>query len=424
MTSAIDTTKPIQGRPTTASVRANFATAKSEIEDLQDTTSWATIVKSSGGDDTAAIQAAITAAVAAGGGTVILPDASYRLANNLTISGKGVRIMGAGMYATTLIKSGTSSLVFDFNNAACDLIETSNLRITKGADTHTSEFVFRLNTAGALGVKIERVLCEDVYAVIGSQPGTLGVNDCIVRDCEFLRIQKYGVYLEYALNWHFSHVIIVMNGTTAATFGVVLGSSTEGCRFDSVYCLGGQHSWRFANTLSGTSPKEHTLTHCIGDGGGVTCFYATGLRRSKFIGCWASSQETAARGFVLDGTDVFGIVWNAGEIVNMAADAMQLINGCARINVSNSIFSNWGIDAALTHYGIQVDDNAATAFNITNNFFSDDADLSGNNTWTGIGINAGTYTSYIVTGNLFNGCTNTVVDNGTASVDKLVSGNF
>lgn len=35
MTSAIDITKPVTGEPTTASVRANFATAKSEIEALQ-----------------------------------------------------------------------------------------------------------------------------------------------------------------------------------------------------------------------------------------------------------------------------------------------------------------------------------------------------------------------------------------------------
>jgi hypothetical protein len=36
MTSAIDATKPITGAPTTASVRANFATAKQEITDLQE----------------------------------------------------------------------------------------------------------------------------------------------------------------------------------------------------------------------------------------------------------------------------------------------------------------------------------------------------------------------------------------------------
>ena len=35
MASNIDSTKPIEGTPTTASVRANFATAKSEIESLQ-----------------------------------------------------------------------------------------------------------------------------------------------------------------------------------------------------------------------------------------------------------------------------------------------------------------------------------------------------------------------------------------------------
>jgi hypothetical protein len=36
MASAIDTTKPIEGTPTTASVRTNFSHAKTEIEALQD----------------------------------------------------------------------------------------------------------------------------------------------------------------------------------------------------------------------------------------------------------------------------------------------------------------------------------------------------------------------------------------------------
>lgn len=35
MTSAIDTTKPTTGNPTTQSVRNNFAAAKAEIEALQ-----------------------------------------------------------------------------------------------------------------------------------------------------------------------------------------------------------------------------------------------------------------------------------------------------------------------------------------------------------------------------------------------------
>lgn len=41
MTSAIDATKPIQGNPTTSSVRTNFATAKAEIEALQTRSGWA-----------------------------------------------------------------------------------------------------------------------------------------------------------------------------------------------------------------------------------------------------------------------------------------------------------------------------------------------------------------------------------------------
>jgi len=50
MASAIDATKPVFGSPTTASVRANFAAAKSEIEALQVATFALTVSTAIAGD--------------------------------------------------------------------------------------------------------------------------------------------------------------------------------------------------------------------------------------------------------------------------------------------------------------------------------------------------------------------------------------
>lgn len=56
-------------------------------------------------DDTIAIQAAITAAQVAGGGTIYIPAGRYNVTATLTISSPNVRLVGAGMWDTTLVRS-------------------------------------------------------------------------------------------------------------------------------------------------------------------------------------------------------------------------------------------------------------------------------------------------------------------------------
>jgi len=53
-------------------------------------------------DDTAAIQDAIDAAEANGGGLVLLPPGTYLVSDTLTVDNHGVRIIGSGMWNTTL----------------------------------------------------------------------------------------------------------------------------------------------------------------------------------------------------------------------------------------------------------------------------------------------------------------------------------
>ena len=67
-------------------------------------------------DDTAAVQAAISAAAAAGGGTVYFPTGKYLVTPSggtpaLTVDGNGIRLVGAGSKASTLVKGGNGILI-------------------------------------------------------------------------------------------------------------------------------------------------------------------------------------------------------------------------------------------------------------------------------------------------------------------------
>ncbi|WP_281278600.1 glycosyl hydrolase family 28-related protein [Streptomyces tateyamensis] len=61
-------------------------------------------------DDTVAVQAALDAAVAGGGGTVYFPAGQY-LVLGLAVKGNGVKLVGAGSKAATLVKGGNGTLL-------------------------------------------------------------------------------------------------------------------------------------------------------------------------------------------------------------------------------------------------------------------------------------------------------------------------
>jgi hypothetical protein len=63
-------------------------------------------------DDTAAIQAAITACQDAGGGIVWLDAGRYKVAGTLAITHSGVRVLGAGIGCTIILKASTTADLF------------------------------------------------------------------------------------------------------------------------------------------------------------------------------------------------------------------------------------------------------------------------------------------------------------------------
>src|SRR5262249_53777980 len=157
-------------------------------------------------------------------------------------------------------------------------------------------------TAGALGIVISDLWIQDAWYGISCEAPAMSnssVNEVIIRDVKMSGIFKCGIYAQSALNWMVSDTVIEMRmlaGQTIADawppgssiYGVRLDTWTEGWIWRSVFVLGGEHCWRFNNTVNKDlpPPQEHRFIGCIGDNGSVSCFYATALRRCFFIGCW------------------------------------------------------------------------------------------------------------------------------------------
>jgi adhesin HecA-like repeat protein len=92
-------------------------------------------------DDTVAIQSAVNAAISAGGGIVYLPEGKFK-ASNLTVTGPGVYLVGAGVGATSIVTTATTGDVVAFGNTSAvfspcggmrDLSITSSVTRTAGA---------------------------------------------------------------------------------------------------------------------------------------------------------------------------------------------------------------------------------------------------------------------------------------------------
>jgi prefoldin subunit 5 len=131
MTSAIDPAKPISGTPTTASVRGNFAAAKSEIE---------------------ALQAAITTLEA---GKQPLDATLTALAAAITAANKLIYATGADQFATTDLSSFARTILDDANAAAA--------RATLGS-TAVGDAVFIAASQAAARSALGLVIGADVQA--------------------------------------------------------------------------------------------------------------------------------------------------------------------------------------------------------------------------------------------------------------------
>jgi hypothetical protein len=400
--------------------------------------------------DDGAIQAAINSCATGGlnsSTTVYLPAGSYRISTPLLLATRGIRLVGDSEGNTTIAKTGSDSTCIRFSNAAAVLCEVSNLRFIPAdgvSQTSGAAIIFDTpNTPGnhyVTAALLSRLNFEDVNGGIWCKSPDLAIgraiNEVTIRDIKMTRIKTTGIYLEFALNWTISDAVIQMNDNSANHFGVWLETWSEGCVFDSVFVLGGEHCWRFAKTRTPSfstdrPPGEHRFYSCIGDNGSVSCFYASAMHRSIFDGCWASLQSPTASGaVVLDHDNVYGFSWVSGQIVNCFSHGFKVIKATS-FSVVNSTFSDWGSGCQGTcpeNVGILVSPYASMRFIISSNtFIGNDADFdpdSDGNAHTGIKVGAGLYSKYVIAHNVGYGlgAGGTVNDMGTAS--KSVTGNL
>jgi len=362
-------------------------------------------------DDIGAVQGAIDYIRTKGAGYVLI-DRFYAISAPVTL--RKERIVGSAMYMSGLLKIGSDSTFFVFDNAESDCGEVSNMRLAHLAGPATSGAAFSFTTAGALGAKINRILGEDLYCIAKCDMPPLSVNDIQISECEFLRTIRTGFYMRGALNWVITNNILQMKDGSAGTNCLYIVGSTEGCYFANNYFLGGQYVLRMDAT------KENKFSQCGFDGGSITtsCIYDTGSKRSHFLSCWISTQGPGGRGIVLDSANIVGFRWAEGEIISTQQNAIQVLRA-GSWDVIGGRICNWGVQAAGTFYGIQVAPDAAMRFSVKDVRFAQDADIGGN-AWTGVAVFPGSYDWYDISGNSGSGLTGPlIVDNGASTKARV-----
>lgn len=396
-------------------------------------------------DDRAAIQEVIDLVSAQGGGVVYLPAGNYNISQVLIINAQGVSVLGDGKGATYIRKAGTDSTIFDlFTVHYCHIADLA-LTMQSGTPSQGAAIFFE---QGCTSPTIERIYIGSMWQGIicgGNVSPSELVRTATIRDVDMENTFHVGLKMYFALNWTVSNCIIGMhfddawNAPGSNHYGVWLDTDSEGCVFDTIFVLGGEHCWRIANTINTSirGPNEHRFYSCIGDNGTVSCIYISSLHRSIFESCWVSVQKpTSDAAVVMDSMDIWGVEWVASQLVNVEGHGIKVI-AATSFSIVNSTFSEWNLSPSPAHSAIIVYPGygppARCNFIISGNKFIRDIDFGLHNNNLTISITSGTYNRYIITNNLSyagsssenlgSGALNAVSDLGTAEA-KVVNNNL
>jgi hypothetical protein len=370
-------------------------------------------------DDTTAIQAAITAVATAGGGVVFIPPGSYKITGAFTIAGNGVRIVGAGMYATRLRHFNTDSGTFRVT-VDVDYFEIADLTVEHDVTaTATAGFVIQTEASGILGGLVNRFRTVGVFAVAKNTITSGSVNNVTFRDCICLATIKYGLWLQYTVDWILDSCIFEIASRNANTAGMVIESANDGLYTNKVLFLSGEKGTVCQSTL-GTGSRHFFFEQTAWDGAGVNALELSALRRSRFVNCWFASVYSTCNGVNINGSANYGLIFSACIFLNIAGHGALIQGGATDINFSACQFTDWGVAAAATYSGIITAANAGTRFSVVNCQFFADSDFSGN-PWRGVTVNSGAYDTYLIQGNTGSGLTGAlIVDAGTSSTARVV----
>jgi hypothetical protein len=394
-------------------------------------------------DDAPAINVAISVA-GASRAAVFIPKGIYRLDAPLKMA-PFVRLHGEGEASTFLEKTGASAETIVFASTSGQS-EVANLSIRpRGGSSQTSGGAIRFSEPmGPALVKLTDLAITAFQGIIVEGSGFAhgigtSISEVMIERIKMAYADK-GFKLCYAVNWTVQN--IVLQATVAAApgsniYGVWIDTETEGCIFNDIFSLGGEHSWRIARSINaGTSdrgPSENRFYSCIGDNGTVSCMYISSLHRGIFTNCWCSTQvETSDAAVVLDNLDIWGIQWVSSQIVNVIGHGIKVL-AATSFAIINSTFSEWNLNN-LGHSAVVVFPHARTNFSIIGNQFIRDTDFGTHSNVATITVMPGEYNRYIISNNLSYsgsqesnmgmGALGGVSDAGSAAFSKIVNNNL
>lgn len=366
------------------------------------------------------IQAAIDS-LGAAGGTVEIPAGVFLISSAFTISNSNIRIVGAGA-ATVLRHTDADSRTFRII-ADVDFWEVSNLKIDHSV-VATSGFVFQTEVSGILGGLVSSVVTIGAYGIAKntiSTPNT-SVNNISFSDCFFLQTVRYGLWLQFTVDWSTNNCIFEMASQNTGVTGLIIESSNDGFYSSKTLYLGGEKGAVAQNLIPlGVASRHFFFETTAFDGAKVNAFEITALRRSRFVACWFASVYSTCNGVAINGASAYALLFSSCIFLNLAGNGMLIQGGATDIDVLGNQFIDWGVAAAATYAAIITAANAGTRFTISNNRFLNDSDFIGN-PWRGIVVNAGAYDTYSIIGNTASGLTGeAIVDAGTSSTARVVS---
>lgn len=394
-------------------------------------------------DDRPTIQAVIDLVGARGGGIVYLPAGTYKISSPLTINAAGVSVLGDGKDATKIVKAGIDSTIFSLNAAHYCQIADLSLGMQGGSPSTGSAILFN---SGQTNVTIQRVYIGTMWQGI-TCGGALSENnlarETVIRDVKMENTLHVGLKMCFALNWTVASCVIGMhfddawNAPGTNHFGVWLDTDAEGCIFDTIFVLGGEHCWRIANSINPAvrGPNEHRFYSCIGDNGTVSEIYISSLHRSLFEHCWVSGQHTTSdAAIVMDSSDIWGVQWTRSQVVNVNGHGIKVL-AATSFSITDSTFSEWNLSTSPAHSAVIVYPGVGRCnFTVTGNQFIRDVDFGAHTNLSTVSVTSGTYNRYIISNNLSYGGTSAanlgagglsaVSDLGTASWGKFVNNNL
>ena len=396
-----------------------------------------------------------------GGGQVYFPRGLYKITSGLTVTVGTVVLAGSscGGSKIKISRADLSSNAVTWSGPGTDLIGARDLGFVQdSAITPTSGFVFEFSTAGILGGTFERLYFESVYGCVKSTITSSSINNLWFRDCIGLLIAKYGVWLQYTLNWTFENCMFAMSSNTGGRIPLVVDSSNDGGLHSNCNYLSGNPGVLFQNTQGGGVPSSHmyfretAADNCRGFGWQINA-----LKRTQFVDCWAATALAAVNivstpnGASEAGTTatfttidphllsvgeaivVAGVVvggyngnWTVASVVNPTRFTATLATSGLAVSGSPLVTPPFATVAPRFNVGVGISGTAANVngLSFTACIFVADADavqLSGGadntqftgckfmgyglrgpaNTWSGINIAAAATTSFVITGCMF-----------------------